>query len=111
MVLDDALRKNEAPEEARKVLEQLHDGLTSGNITILDGAPWTGVITRFITSSLSAHDERPNGEGEVGDRAGLQHLADAAVGETEAGGNSEQVASEHTVTAPVGYLLYAARYA
>ena len=63
---------------------------------------WATVMKKFAEESLSRLSD-----GDTTDRAGLQHLADAAVGETEAGNpGSGQEAPKDPVVAPVGYLTY-----
>ena len=70
---------------------------------------WADALGRSTSASLSAYRgdsvEKANGDDGTTDRAGLQHLADAAVGETEAG----SVSAEYKVTAPVGYLTHVTR--
>lgn len=61
---------------------------------------WTSTIIKFVEESLS---RLPNGG--TTDRAGLQHLADAAVGKTEAG-KTGSTAVEDQDRAPAGYLTY-----
>ena len=74
-----------------------NDIFTDGIRTI-----WAGVIKKFAEESLSRFSD-----GDTTNRAGLQHLADAAVGETEAENpGSSQEAPKDPVVAPVGYLTY-----
>lgn len=76
--------------------------LASHNAIFTDGTMWAGVIKKFAEESLSRLSE-----GDTTNRAGLQHLADAAVGETEAGNpGTGQEALKDPVVVPVGYLTY-----
>lgn len=73
---------------------------------------WADALGRSAAASRSAYSGKfadksagkSNGDDGTTDRAGLQHLADAAVGETEAG----LVADEYKIIAPVGYLIHVA---
>ena len=63
---------------------------------------WGPVIKKFAEESLSRLSD-----GDTSNRAGLQHLADAAVGEAEAenSGNGQEALKDQVI-APVGYLTY-----
>ena len=76
--------------------------LAGHNGVFTDGTMWDGVIKKFAEESLSRLPD-----GDTTNRAGLQHLADAAVGETEAGnsGNGQEAPKDPDAT-PVGYLPY-----
>ncbi|KAL8787862.1 MAG: hypothetical protein Q9195_007602 [Heterodermia aff. obscurata] len=101
MIIDEAIRKHEVGDEARQYLRLVRD-LAGENAIFIDGTMWAGVIKKFAEESLSRLSE-----GDTANRAGLQHLADAAVGETEAGNSgSGQEAPKDPILAPVGYLTY-----
>ncbi|KAG7007639.1 hypothetical protein G7Y79_00009g027480 [Physcia stellaris] len=100
MILDEAIRKREIGIEARQTLEGVHDGLARGVISA--GETWTRTLLSFVEESLSRLPD-----GGTTDRAGLQNLADAAVGETEDGvTGSHNLAPEDQVIVRTGYLTY-----
>ena len=79
----------------------LHD-LAGQNATFTNSPLWADVIKKFAEESLSRLSDS-----DTTNRAGLQHLADAAVGETEAGNaGSGQGVHKDAAVAPVGYLTY-----
>ena len=105
-VLDDAIRKHEVGEEAPSELASFCNALAQGRIILPAGPMWADTLGRSAAASLATYSGlsagRTNGDDDTTDRAGLQHLADAAVGETD------DVAAEYKVTAPVGYLIHVA---
>lgn len=56
-------------------------------------ANWEAIIANYIASKVPASQQPPPSNGTPIDRGGLQHLADAAVGETEAA-NGDRAADE-----------------
>jgi len=112
--LVEALRSPTRKGEAFIKLQELHQALVDGFITA--GDRWTTPLKNFVATNIQHHlssGPGPNGAPSGPDRAGLQHLADAAVGETEAemegesGGRGE---NEYSTVAPKGYLTMLAKY-
>lgn len=78
----------------------VHEGLARGVISA--GETWTRTLLSFVEESLSRLPD-----GGTTDRAGLQNLADAAVGETDDGGTGNNaLAPEDQVVVRTGYLAY-----
>lgn len=117
MALVEALKIPIHKGDAFIKLQELHQALVDGFITA--GDRWTTPLKNFVAANIQQHLSSSGGPGTNGassgpDRAGLQHLADAAVGETEAemegesGGRGE---NEYSTVAPKGYLTMLAKYA
>ena len=117
MTLVEALKNPIRKSEAFLTLQELHQALLDGFITADDR--WTTPLKNFVATNIQQYLSNSNAPGTNGapsgpDRAGLQHLADAAVGETEAemegevGGRGE---NEYSTVAPRGYLTMLAKYA
>lgn len=78
----------------------VREGLARGVISA--GETWTRTLLSFVEESLSRLPD-----GGTTDRAGLQNLADAAVGETEDGvTGTHNLAPEDQVIVRTGYLTY-----
>lgn len=117
MTLVEALKNPIRKGEAFQKLQELHQALTDGFITADDR--WTTPLKNFVAAAIQHHLSSSSGPGTNGapsgpDRAGLQHLADAAVGETEAemeGEGGGRWENEYSTVAPKGYLTMLAKYA
>ena len=112
MVLVDALKKHDRKDEVFARLQQFHQALLNGEIVIAAGDRWITPLKSFLMASIQHHLGGANGVPSGPDRAGLQHLADAAVGETEtaAGGGSRRGSNEYGTVTPRGYLTMLARF-
>ena len=117
MVLVEALKHPEHKEQALTGLDDLASNLWADKISIGAGDRWLTALKKFAAASMSQHQDAPGAANGGPDRAGLQHLADAAVGETEtaAGGNNSRASSrrgsrEYTHTVPKGYLTTLAQH-
>ncbi len=116
MTLVEALKSSLRKGDALVKLQELHQALVDGFITADDR--WTTPLKNYMAANIQQHlgsiGLGTNGAPSGPDRAGLQHLADAAVGETEAemegesGGRGE---NEYSTVAPKGYLTMLAKYA
>lgn len=117
MTLVEALKNPIRKGDALLKLQELHQALVDGFITADDR--WTTPLKNFVAATIQQHLSSRSGPGTNGapsgpDRAGLQHLADAAVGETEAemeGGNEGRGENEYSTVGPKGYLTMLAKYA
>lgn len=119
MILVEALKRSDRKDDALEALQHLHQGLSSGEIVMIAGDRWINPLRNFLASSIQQHlssGSGTNGAQSGPDRAGLQHLADAAVGETETavgnGGNngSRRGSSTQSNLAPKGYLSMLMKY-
>lgn len=126
MVLIEALKNPEHKDEALTGLDNLASNLWADKISIGAGDHWLTALKKYAAASMAQHQDTntttSGGANGAPDRAGLQHLADAAVGETETaagadgGGSNSRAPSrrgsrEYThAAAPKGYLTILAAY-
>lgn len=110
-VLVEALRKPDRKDEVLTKLQLFHQALQNGEVIIAAGDRWITPLKNWLAASIQHHlgGSGANGATSGPDRAGLQHLADAAVGETEMVGG-EGVESRGSSIAPKGYLTLLARF-
>lgn len=116
VTLVESLKNPIHKDEVLAALQQLHQALQQGQVPA--GTRWTTPLKNFLAANIQQHlgsGPGANGAPSAGpDRAGLQHLADAAVGETETETESEgggRKDSEYSTVAPKGYLTMLAKYA
>ena len=118
MVLVEALKTSERRDEVLMKLQELNQVFLNGQMKLFMGDRWITPLKNFLAASIQHH---LGGSGAHGlpsgpDRAGLQHLADAAVGETETGAGvsgisgSRRGSGEYSAVAPKGYLTMLARF-
>ena len=115
MVLVEALKKHDRKDGALVKLQQFNHALLSGAIVTPAGDRWITPLKNFLAASIQNHisGSTSNGVPSGPDRAGLQHLADAAVGETETVAESvgsRRGSGEYSTAAPKGYLTMLAKY-
>ena len=95
VALSDALKHQELKDQARATLEDFINNLWTSKVIIGAGEAWASALKNFTTENIRQNSEDINGgSSSAPDRVGLQHLADAAVGKTEAAaGNGSQEGS------------------
>lgn len=126
MVLLEAHKNPEHKEEALSGLDNLASNLWADKIPIGAGDRWLTALKKCAAASTAQHQDTginttSGAANGAPDRAGLQHLADAAVGETEtaagsAGSSNSRAPSRSGsreyphAAAPKGYLTTVAQY-
>ena len=115
-VLVEALKQNEHKDQALAALDDLASNLWADKISIGADDRWLTALKTFTATNITQHMDASGTTNGGPDRAGLQHLADAAVGETETAagsnsrGGSRRGSREYTSAAPKGYLTMLAQF-